>query len=248
MREYNYCQIFRKMVEVPKLFIKTHSSFNPNDRSYLRKKKGIELLRDFECSMLFGVRDEDTSNCLRTMGGITYFNKLYSTISRRASLNMRESTFENFLREIFSFGSAYRTFLCGYMPPFMRKSKTIRVPISKSYGIPVTQYLSPHGTFNVIKDPVLNDFGVFVDLSSLKYRPLAHRGPVLRTETQNPGDDFRRDTYLAEWTFELHAPERGTIIGTPGIADAVAIPEGSSFDTKFTYKPSLDEILGIDQW
>lgn len=251
VHEFNYCQIFRKNVEVTKSFV-ANRHYTAQDRSYMRKKKGIEMLRDFECAMMFGIRQQNPNIPIRQVGGISFFNKLRSTISQRKSLNIKESDFEILLREVFRYGAAYRSFFCGFLPKFMqprtnKKSKCIIVPRSKSYGIPVTQYLSLHGTLNIVEEPIFNDFGVFVDLSSLVQRPLAHRSPTMLTNTHTGFDDFVRDTYIAEWSLELHAPEKGAIIGTPGIAPQ-PVREGSPVAEETMFKPTLDEILGMENW
>ena len=78
--EYNYCQIFRKNAEVTKTLM-AQRHYGNQDRQYQRKKKGIELMRDFECAMIFGNRLEH--NYIRSMGGLNFFDKIYSKVLRK---------------------------------------------------------------------------------------------------------------------------------------------------------------------
>jgi len=114
-RRYNYCQIFRKSVEITESLANSEL-YGGADRDYQRKKKGIELMRDFERAFLYGDRFEDTgtkhtgvTHARRITGGALYF---LDTNATNAGGTLTESEFETFLRSIFRYGSKSRYLFC----------------------------------------------------------------------------------------------------------------------------------------
>jgi hypothetical protein len=185
------------------------------------------------------------------MGGLTFYGAKHSNMKVK-KLDMTEKQFENGLRQSFRYGSASKYLFCGHGPQFMPTLKTI--PTSKTYGVKVGQYLSPHGTVNVIENPMLGDFGVLVDIHSFALRPLQGRKVRMLTNCQNPGDDYIRDVLISEWTLEVRQPDDIVLIGKPGLGPP-GVQEGSTFGSKttstdedagFEYEASLDEILGME--
>jgi hypothetical protein len=260
--EWNMCQIFRKNVEMTKTLLAASKSISPSNRQYQRKKKGIELLRDFECSMAFGRRQRAVYHTspsgfpipLNSMGGIFEYCKKHGKKSVRKLSTMTELPFEKLLRHVFRYGSIARYLACGTFPGFIQKKmpQIVSIPTTQTYGVSVYQYLSPHGTVNIVPNPVLGDCGYLVEMQQLCYRPLKNRDVTLRTNTQNIGDDFIRDSYLAEWTYEIRQPDNLVTIGIPGTSPK-GLPEGSIASTETKgwevedWEPSLDEILGLEE-
>ena len=257
LTEWNTCQIFRKNIEM------TKTLYCVTDRQYLRKKKGIELLKDFECALTFGRRQKRSLTIqgypcpVHTMGGIFEFAKKYGKKSVRKISTMQEMPFEKLLRHVFRYGSITRYLACGKFPGYMQQLQTRmrKVPTTQTYGIDIFQYISPHGTVNVVLDPILGDCGFLVDLSHLAFRPLMHRACKLQTNVQNPGDVIYKDSYISEWTLEIRQPDNLVRIGIPGTPPS-GIPEGSTYGTTTPdrndwsvedWEPTLDEILGLEE-
>jgi hypothetical protein len=80
--------------------------------------------------------------------------------------------------------------------------------LTNVYGIAITQYLSPHGTINLIKDYMLENAGSVsntnyyggyafaVKLDELVYRYLQNRDVTMEADIQHPGDDFVKDKLI----------------------------------------------------
>jgi hypothetical protein len=107
----NYCQIFRKSVEITRTLANTELYGGP-DRDYQRKKKGIELMRELERTFLYGEPLQDTGSTdtslthpRRTSGGINYY---ISTNATNAGGVLTEAEFEGFLRSVFRYGGDTR--------------------------------------------------------------------------------------------------------------------------------------------
>lgn len=89
-------------------------------------------------------------------------------------------------------------------------------PKDRSYGIAVTQYISPHGVVNLVKEVLLEHAGsttstsyyagyaFAVELEDLVYRYLQNRDVQLETDIQLPGDDSFKDQYICEVGMEFH--------------------------------------------
>ena len=112
----NVCQLFRKSVELTRTLANTETYGGP-ERNTQRKKKGIELMRDFERMFLYGElladtaagKDATLTHARRTMKGV---NSFISTNSTAAGGTLTESEFEAFLRSIFRYGGSSRYLFC----------------------------------------------------------------------------------------------------------------------------------------
>ncbi len=219
----NYLQIFRKSVEITKTMANTEL-YGGADRPYQRKKKGIELMRDLERAFLFGQPLEDTNSrdstlahARRTTGGIDYF---ISTNATDAGGALTESEFEAFLRLVFRYGSNTRYLFCAPLIlsviSLWAQGKLQMFPKDKTYGIAISQYLSPHGTVNLVKELMLENAGgvsstsfyggyaFAVELEDVVYRYLQNRDVQFETDIQHPADDFYKDQYICEVGMEFH--------------------------------------------
>jgi hypothetical protein len=81
------------------------------------------------------------------------------------------------------------------------------VPSDKTFGIAVRQWLTGHGTFNIVKHRLLDSgvggtgfqgYGLLVDPTKWSYRPLGSRSTKLRVDVGVDGDDAWTDEYLTE--------------------------------------------------
>ncbi len=222
----NYLQIFRKSVEITKSMANTEL-YGGADRPYQRKKKGIELMRDLERTFLFGEPLLDTgtyasvTHARRTSGGIFHY---ISTNATAAGGALTESEFEGFLRSVFRYGSNTRYLFCSPLVvsviSLWAQGKLQTFPKDKTYGIAISQYLSPHGTVNLVKEIMLENAGgvsstsnyggyaVAVELEDVVYRYLQNRDVQFETEIQHPADDFYKDQYICEVGMEFHNEQK----------------------------------------
>jgi hypothetical protein len=198
------------------------------DRPYQRKKKGIELMRDLERAFLFGeplqdadTRDTSQTHARRTSGGIFHF---ISTNATAAGGALTESEFEGFLRSVFRYGSNTRYLFCSPLVvsviSLWAQGKLQMFPKDKTYGIAISQYLSPHGTVNLVKEILLENAGgvsstsyyagyaAAVELEDVVYRYLQNRDVQFETEIQHPADDFYKDQYICEVGMEFHNEQK----------------------------------------
>jgi len=93
-------------------------------------------------------------------------------------------------------------------------------PKDKTYGIAISQYLSPHGTVNLVKEILLENAGgvsstayyggyaAAVELEDVIYRYLQNRDVQFETEIQHPADDFYKDQFIAEVGLEFHNEQK----------------------------------------
>jgi len=224
--QYNYLQIFRKSVQLTKTLANSEL-YGGADRPYQRKKKGIELMRDLERSFLYGQPSIDAAATYtaganrRTTAGIDYF---ISTNETAAGGALTESEFEGFLRSVFRYGSSSRYLFCAPLIlsviSLWAQGKLQTFPKDKTYGIAITQYLSPHGTVNLVKELMLENaggvsstgfFGGYafaIELEDCVYRYLTNRDVTMETDIQNPGDDFYKDQYICEVGMEFHNEQK----------------------------------------
>jgi hypothetical protein len=146
---------------------------------------------------------------------------------------MTESEFEGFLRTVFRYGSDTRYLFCApiilSVVSQWAQGKLQMFPKDKTYGIAITQYLSPHGTVNLVKEIMLENagsasstsyfggYGFAVELSEIIYRYLQNRDVTMETDIQLPGDDLYKDQYICEVGCEFHQEKlAGKISGVTG--------------------------------
>jgi hypothetical protein len=213
---WNYLQIFRKSVEITKTMANVEL-YGGADRPYQRKKKGIELMRDLERAFLFGVPNEVAATPNRTTGGIDAYIQTVSTAMGGA---MTESEWEGWLRSLFRYGSNARYVFAAPIVlsviSLWAQGKLQMFPKDKTYGIAISQYISPHGTINLVKELMLENAGspaslsyyggyaFGLELEDIVYRYLQNRDVAMETDIQNPGDDIYKDQYICEVGMEFH--------------------------------------------
>jgi hypothetical protein len=232
---YNYLQTIRKSVEVTNTMLNSEL-YGGNYRAYERKVKGIELMRDIERMALYGERYEDTgskstvTHARRVSGGADYF--IGTNVTAVGGI-LTESDFEAFIRTVTRFGGDEVYLLSSPLIISVisqwAQGKLQMYPKDKTYGIAIAQYLSPHGTLNLIKDYMLENAGSVsntslyggyafaLKLDEMVYRYLTNRDVTMEADIQHPGDDFVKDQYICEIGFEFHNEEKhGMLTGVTG--------------------------------
>jgi hypothetical protein len=226
----NYLQIFRKSVEITRTMANTEL-YGGADRPYQRKKKGIELMKEMESTFFFGEPKTTsvTTHPTRATGGIDYF---LSTNDTDAGGTLTESEFEGFLRKVFRYGSNSRYLFAAPLIlsviSLWAQGKLQMFPKDKTYGVAISQYLSPHGSLNLVKDIALEyrdisystyygGYAYAIELEDCVYRYLQNRDIQLETDIQAPGDDSYKDQYICEVGCEFHNEKKhGTLTGVTG--------------------------------
>jgi hypothetical protein len=161
--EDDYAEAKREAGALHKLEIE--KAFWFNDGGYYTGSDGRARLTD-------GVIAQITTNVLDAGGVLT------------------EDEFDDFLEDIFRYGSSEKTcFASARLLSILNgweKSRWIASDFGKKYGLPAcTEYLNPHGKLNIInareifKGAVFGYYNVFLDLKYLKYRPLKGRDTAI---------------------------------------------------------------------
>ena len=100
------------------------------------------------------------------------------------------------------------------------------VPSDKTYGLAVRQYMTSHGTFNIVKNRLLEDgaggtgtgdWAMIVDPKMLKLRPFSNGATRLLLDRQGPGVDGWVDEYLTECGLQLTNPEVHGVLKNIGV-------------------------------
>ena len=229
--QYNYLQEFRKAVEVTETMAKTEIYGGPL-RDYERRKKGVELMAAIERVFMFGERLEDTGSkdsslvhARRTSGGLNFF---ISTNRMDAQGALSEAEVETFLQKVFRYGSSTRylfasALIMSVISSFAR-NKLQMFPKDTTYGIAITQWLSPHGEVYLIKENQLEHpiggaetahyagYAFAVDLKEVIYRYLNGYDVQLRPDIHHPGDHVLKDEYYAIVGLEVHNEKKHGVL------------------------------------
>lgn len=219
--KYNYTQIFRHPFGVTGTQDQSEN-YTGKDRPRLRAEKAIEHKIDLERAALFGERAIDTTstnNPRRYTGGALFF--LSSNI-RDAGGTLTEPEVEAWLADVFmhTAGGDSRVLLASplIISTFdqLAAGRLQMVPSDKTYGITVRQWLTSHGTFNIVKHRLLeNGLGgsgygghaLLLDPKQWQYKTLGNRSTKLRVDVGVDGDDAWTDEYLTECGFQVGLPE-----------------------------------------
>ena len=232
---YNYTQIFRKPFGATGT-VQASSLYGGTDLDVTRKLQGIEHMKDIERAFLFGERAEYTTSSssnattnhpLRLTGGLVSF---ISTQVKDAGTEVTETEFEDWLEDVFRYGSASRLLLCSAkwisIINGWARGKLQTVPRDQAYGINLKEYLSGHGTLylhkhKLLEDAVYGGYAIAVDIEDIMYRYLSYGGvsrdTKLRIDIGTPGDDARTDEYISECGFHItNEKKHGYIYGPTG--------------------------------
>lgn len=199
-----YAQIFRTPFGVTETSKNTTTLIKENDLDFQRRKKGIEHATDIERSFFFGKLKKDTTGSKPKR----YTQGIINAITTYASANVdTEAEFDAFLENAFAHGSPEKYAFCS--PAFLSqidqwgKNKLQVMQGANTYGVRIFQYITAHGTLNLIKHKLLTGtpFGNYIvvtDMVNLTYKFLQNRDTKLLTNRQSNGDDELVEEYLTE--------------------------------------------------
>lgn len=224
--KFNYTQIFRTPFGVTGTQDQSEN-YTGKDRPRLRAEKAIEHKIDLERSALFGERAIDTGNVnnpRRYTGGAFFF--LTSNI-RDAGGTLTEPEVENWLADVFQHTAGGDSRVLMASPIIisvldqLAAGRLQTVPADKTYGIAVKQWLTGHGTFNVVKHRLLENglggsgyggYGLLLDPGQWNYKTLGNRSTKLRVDVGVDGDDGWTDEYLTECGWQVGLPQTQGIL------------------------------------
>ena len=212
----NYTQIFREPFHMTETQRHSDQFTRPNDWAHQAKKAGIEHAKDIEYAFLFGRKDEDLTGSTprRATGGAYEF---VTTNVSDAGGAFTEAELFAFLRPMFRFGRRQKVGFASQlavdiMNGFPRGKLELRQSdLDKTYGVRVFEYISPHGTLNLVTHYLIEGIdaaGKFngdilvLDFEPIMYRYLANsegsRDTAILKNRQQPDEDARKDEYLSE--------------------------------------------------
>lgn len=224
---YNYCEIVRTPMGITGTEAASKLYGGP-DRDRLQAYSAIEHMRQWENVFFFGARKEDTSTSgapKRFCGGLQEY---IATNKTTGVGTLSESTFQDFLRTGFRFGSDRKVL---FASPLLVKAiegfarSTIKTETAQThgdtFGISMKTYVSGQGVVDIVMHRDWNDsatykgYGFLVDVDALKYRPL--RDTKLLENRQANDADKIEDEYLTEASLELqHERKHALITGVTG--------------------------------
>lgn len=211
----NYTQIFRNVLNITNTAIATRVRIA--DGQYLKeaRREVLELHSiEMERAFLFGSALEDTNGeqTARTTGGLSHF--VTTNVTDFGGV-VSIDDWEDFLEDVFEDGSSEKLALVGNralntLNKVARNNYTISAtPESTTYGMKMTQWITPYGTLQIKQHPLLSkdgfeDWGFVIDTAKLKYRYLRGRDTQYRENVQNPGDDATKNEFLTECGLEIN--------------------------------------------
>lgn len=210
----NYTQIFRNVLNVTNTAIATRIRYA--DGQYIKeaRREVLELHSiEMERAFLFGSAKSDSGEQpVRTTGGLTHFVTT-NVVDFGGTVSIDD--LEDFLEDVFEDGSTEKLALVGNrslntLNKLMRDNYTITAtPETSTYGMKMTQIITPYGTLQLKQHPLLSkdgfeDWGFVIDTAKLKYRFLRGRDTMYRENVQNPGDDATKNEFLTECGLEIN--------------------------------------------
>lgn len=207
---FNYTQIFRDSFEVTGTLNSTEL-YTGDQLQYQNHKKGVEHALRIERSFWFGKAYENTASAtpVRTTGGIIEAIEAAGSgafIQDEANSVLTEDEWNTFLAGAFGYGNIEKMMfasgtLLSAVSGFARGALRV-APKDKTFGIEVSQYLSPHGTVDFIRNPLFRNkysgHGALLDIDTIEYVFLKGRDTTLRQNIQANDADTRKDEFMTE--------------------------------------------------
>ena len=204
----NYTQIFRNTLDQTNTARATR--LRTGDQVKNAQKECMLLHHiEMEKAFLFGAAHEASGSGAAergTRGMLFHINTLVKDFSAGLDID----TWENFLEDLFRYGSNQKLMLAGgrainVMNKLARINGHIElVPKAETFGMAIWSYLCPFGELMLKIHPLMsenatfNSWGFVFDTGQLRYRYLKGRDTQYLRNRQSPGDDCTRDEYLTE--------------------------------------------------
>lgn len=229
----NYTQIFKNTVAASETWRSSANETEPHDWDHQKKKEHMEHLLNLEFAGLFGTPSEASGDDgpIRTTGGAYHF---LTANALGVGGNLTEPVFEQWCAEkVFKYGSKKKTaflspFVISVINTFARGKLQTEVG-QKTYGVQVTEYITPHGVLKMVPHPMLEGAvygrgGFVLDFKDgnnayrfLSGGPGGSRDTKVLTDRQESDRDGKRDEIITEAGFQFGQPKTGaTISGVTG--------------------------------
>jgi hypothetical protein len=202
----NYTQIFRTPFGISET-ADNSEMYGGKDMKHIRMTQLIEHQKEIERAFWFGEPKVLTTGThyRRATGGVDYWQ---STNADNASGTLTEIEFITHLKKAMRYGSTTKWMFCAPIVTaaisFWGHAKLQTVPRDKTFGIAVTQWLSPFGTINIVNMNMFTENATYagyaytVDPEQIMYRYLSNRDTRLKTNIQDPSADGEEDEYISE--------------------------------------------------
>src|SRR3990172_2505187 len=230
-QKYGLTQIFRRPFGVSRTRQGSEAYFG-KPREQIRGEKAVEHAIDIERAFMFGVKSETTSgnSVFRTTDG--FFAIATSNVTDFLGATLSEPDVETVMEDVFlhtASGDSRTLFASASVVTAFAQlgvDKLQLVPSDKTYGLAVRQYMTSHGTFNIVKNRLLEDgaggtgtgdWAMIVDPKMLKLRPFSNGATRLLLDRQGPGVDGWVDEYLTECGLQLTNPEVHGVLKNIGV-------------------------------
>jgi hypothetical protein len=228
----NYTEITRTSIEESGTAMSSGNLTNPHAWIYEHKKRNIEHLKTLEYKALFGGKGSTTGpggKTLKTTAGLLSF---LTSNNQDAGGTMTESELESWVRSLTRYGSSKKTVFCSPLALSVINNfavgrlQTIQSDQDTTYGLAIKQYMSPHGTLNLVKHNLLEGtvwggYMIAVDFGQAapQYRflgganaPGGSRDTKVLTNRQAPDADGQKDEILTESGYEVKQPKTGGVM------------------------------------
>lgn len=213
---FNYTQIFKNSYEITRTASKTKLRTG-DPISNDKKRKIWDHSRDLELAFMFGQRFETTGSNgkpLRFMGGLREFIPTANVTVFGATVSLTQ--YLDASTKVFDFDTpagSERLCLCGnnYLNQLnLLAELNSQVQFQgtvKAYGLELTKFTMPQGTFYLKTHPLMNRHPQFkssafiLDMSSLKYRYMLDT--MFEDDIQVPGQDGKKGQWKTECSLEV---------------------------------------------
>lgn len=220
---YNYAQIWKTTYSITNTADKTVARTG-DAKANDKKRKMFRHSTELELSSLFGVRNEtvgSNNKPERQMGGLMYFLKQYNPVNgyKIYSATPNASQFFDDIYGVFDYDTGggagdERIVLCGNgalntINKIAAASGQVQfVETVKLYGMNLTKWVTPQGTFYFKTHPLLNRHPVYtnsmfiIDPTGITWSPL--RDTNFKDGIQDPDEDIQKGQWLTEGTIEFN--------------------------------------------
>lgn len=241
VQKFNRTQIFRRPFGASRT--REASEFYVGQtRPRLRAEKAIEHAMDIEKAFVFNLGTAELSTTTNAHIRITkgFLGFATSNVKDLGGASLTEPDVEAWFEGLFQHTASGDSRVLFASPlvisafDMLGVAKLKTVEGDSTYGLSVKQYLSSHGTVNIVKHRLLvNNAGALantefasgegaialaVDPKMLTMRPISGGTTVLKIDRQNPGVDGWVDEYLTEQGLQLTNPEVMGVLKNVGAA------------------------------
>lgn len=190
-----------------------------NERQRLRRRKGVEHRLELERTLLFGELKDDTTNKRRTTRGVISFVKEGGNVYN-VGKPLTEAEFELICEMAFQYGEGPKLLVaCPRIISQINQFSAGKLKTEvgqNTYGVQITTYLSSHGRLRIVESRTFekgyDGYGVIVDMSNIKYRPLNGCDTKLDINLQENDRHGWLDEYWTEFGVEVHLAKTHTLI------------------------------------